>query len=89
MEIHKVFHPVLCEFGGADGGEGGLHAAAVGGGHEVTRNHLVELGEREVYGEGVQTDGFESGHEDGVVERKLCAFLLLWLWGGKEVGWVM
>jgi len=86
MEIHKVFHPVLCKFGGANGGEGSLHAAAVGGGHEVTRNHLVELSEGEVDGEGIQTDGFESGHEDGIVERKLCEFRLLWLWGDKTLG---
>ena len=58
MEIHEVVHPVLSEFGGADGGECGLHAAAVGRGHEVPRNHLVELGKGEVDREGVDTDGF-------------------------------
>ena len=89
MEIHKVLHPVLCEFGGGDVGEGGLHAASVGGGHEVSRNHLVELSEGEVDREGIKTDGFEPGHEDGVVDCELCCFFRLWLWRVETLGWSM
>jgi len=86
VEIHKVVQSVLCEFGRADGGKGSLHAAAIGGRHKVSRNHLVELCEGKVNRESVQTDGFKPGHEDGVVERELSAFFLFWLWRDKKFG---